>query len=270
MTAWKTDAAGLTDEEIIRIARHITKDRPAVDKQSVNGEITAKRISEDIPGDPENALWTRTTAFRIPLMLISQKTDPNVKALYVETIKSITDPLEKLINVKALYNESDIAFLVEWKDASRNVLLDIDTFRDSVALQFPMQTPEPSFRMGQGEGKVSAGMVNIWFWKADIQESIDKGMLPINRNPVENLMAGGFGTLTMKDGGSQNVFGKGKWKEGKWSVVFKRTFSGTEGNAKFTMGKFTPVSFAVWNGKEGNVNGRKAVSVWYYVVPESP
>jgi DMSO reductase family type II enzyme heme b subunit len=271
MISWKADAAGLTDENINRIARHITDDRPAVDKESASGEIVAKKIAEDLPDDPDNILWNRTTAFRVPLMLISQKTDPNVKALYVETEKSVADPFENYINVKALYNEKDITFLVEWKDATRNVLLSIDTFRDGVALQFPMQSaPEPTYRMGQGEGKASAGMVNIWFWKADVQESINKGAQPIYRTPVENLMAGGFGTLSLKDRESQHVSGKGKWKNGKWSVVFKRTFSIVESSAKFTIGKFTPVSFAVWDGGESNVDGMKAVSVWYYVVPGSP
>jgi DMSO reductase family type II enzyme heme b subunit len=55
---------------------------------------------------------------------------------------------------------------------------------------------------------------------------------------------------------------------GKWSVVFKRPYSGSEGNAKFTAGKFTPVSFAVWDGEEGNVDGMKAVSPWYYIIPQ--
>ncbi len=270
MTAWKTNAAGLTDDEIDRIARYITKDRPAVDKQSVSGEIVAKRISEDIPGGPEDVLWNRTTAFRVPLMRISQKTDPNVKALYVETKSMITDSLEGFINVKALYNEKGIAFWVEWKDSTRNVLLDIDTFRDGVALQFPMQNgPEPTFRMGQGEGKKSKGRVNIWFWKADIQEFIDKHtQLLHQQNPVENLTAGGFGTLAFKDNQPQQVFGKGKWKDGKWNVVFKRTFGGAGNNAIFTMGKTIPVSFAVWDGEEKEVDGRKAVSTWYYIVPE--
>jgi DMSO reductase family type II enzyme heme b subunit len=269
MTAWKTDAAGLTDEEISRIAGYITADRPDIDKPSVIGEIVAKRISEDIPDDPEDALWNRTTAFRVPLMHISQKTDPNVKALYVETKSVITDPLDRLVIVKALYNEKDIAFLVEWEDDSRNVVLDIDAFRDSVALQFPLQhTPEPSYRMGEGEGKTSGGLVNIWFWKADTQESIDNDMQALDRNPVENLIAGGFGTLTSKDKDSQYIFGKGKWENGKWSVAFKRSFSAAEGNAKFTAGKFTPIGFALWNGEENNVDGRKAVSVWYYVIPE--
>jgi len=269
MTAWKVDAAGLTDEEINRIARYITEDRPAVDKPSASGEIVAKRILEDIPDDPEDALWNRTAAFRVPLMIISQKTDPNVKALYVETKNMVADSIEGFINIKVLYNKKDIAFWVGWKDSTRNVLLDIDTFRDSVALQFPMQNaPEPTFRMGHGENKDSEGMVNIWFWKADVQERIDNGAQIIPKNSVENLTAGGFGTLTLKDRDSQYVFGKGKWKKGRWRVVFRRTFSKADDNVKFTVGKFTPVSFAVWDGGEGDIDGRKAVSVWYYVVPE--
>ena len=269
MTAWNADAAGLTDEEINKIARYITEDRPAIDNPSTNGEIVAKRISEDISDNTEDALWNRVTAFRVPLMRISQKTDPNVKALYLETKSTITDSLDGLINVKALYNEKDIAFLVEWSDATRNVLLDVDKFRDGVALQFPVNnSAEPTFRMGQGEGKDNKGMVNIWFWKADVQEFIDKGTQPLPQGPVENLMAGGIGTLKLIEKDSQQIFGKGVWKDGKWSVVFKRTFNRAEGNAKFIVGKFTPISFAVWDGGEGNVDGRKAVSVWYYVVPE--
>ncbi len=270
MPAWNANAAGLTDQEIKRIAGYITSDRPAVDKPSISGEIVAKRISEDIPSDPEDALWNRTTAFRVPLMYISQKTDPNVKALNLEIKRSNTNPLEIFINVKALYNEKNIAFLVEWKDATRNELLGVDTFRDSVALQFPVNnTTVPSFRMGQGKGKDIKEMVNIWFWKAEVQKYMDNGRQSDYRGPVENLMAGGFGTLALKDRDSQPVSGKGKWKNGQWNVVFRRAFSSTEGNAEFTIGQFTPIGFAVWDGEESDVDGRKAVSAWYYVIPES-
>jgi DMSO reductase family type II enzyme heme b subunit len=67
---------------------------------------------------------------------------------------------------------------------------------------------------------------------------------------------------------TQQVFGKGTWIDGKWRVVFKRKFKGARGNARFTRGKLTPVSFAVWDGKDGDAGGRKAVSTWYYVIPE--
>ena len=64
------------------------------------------------------------------------------------------------------------------------------------------------------------------------------------------------------------VFGNGKWKDRKWRVVFKRSFIGAKGNVEFTKRELTPVSFAVWDGGENDVDGRKAVSTWYYVVPE--
>lgn len=224
---------------------------PNVAVQPTSGKIVAKWI-EDVPGNPESALWENTTAFKIPLMLLWQKPDSP----------------ERLLNIKALYNEKDIAFLVEWNDATKNTLLDIDTFRDGVSLQFPAQRgAKPDFWMGHGEGKKSEGMVNIWFWKADTQEVIDKGQQPIPESPVENLIAGGFGTLAFKKDTMQ-VFGMGKWKGRKWSVVFKRPFNGPKGNAEFIRGELTPVSFAVWDGGENDVDGRKAVSTWYYVVPE--
>ncbi len=251
MTAWKVGGAGLTNEEINRITAYITRDRPASAGQSAGGRIAAKRITGDIPGDPGDALWKRTAAFTVPLMLVGQT----------------PDPMDRLVRVKALYNDKDIAFLLQWRDDTGNVLLDVNAFRDGVALQFPMQnTAEPSFRMGQGTG--SKGMVNIWFWKADVQESIDKGIQPAPRSPVENLTAGGFGTLKLKENSPVPVSGKGEWNNGRWRVVFRRTFSGAPGNAVFTRGKLTPVSFAVWDGAEENVDGKKAVSAWYYIVPE--
>jgi DMSO reductase family type II enzyme heme b subunit len=219
-----------------------------VAKQPTSGQIIAKRISGNIPDNPDNSLWTQATAFKIPLMLLWQKPDSP----------------QRVVHVKSLYNEKDIAFLVEWKDATEDSVLDLDVFRDGAALQFPVKEGEkPSFWMG--EDKKSEGAVNIWFWKADAQELIDKGIRPSQQGPVENLIAGGFGTLTLKEKAQQQILGKGKWKKQKWNVVFKRTLKGAKGNANFKRGKQTPISIATWDGKEGDAGGRKAVSTWYYV-----
>jgi DMSO reductase family type II enzyme heme b subunit len=225
---------------------------PSIAVQPTSGQIVANKISGDIPSDPENGLWQRAKAFKIPLMFLWQT----------------PDRLQRAINVKTIHNEKDIAFLVEWNDATRNSLLDLDIFRDGVALQFPGHNKaKPAFWMGEGKGKEGEGMVNIWFWKADAQEGMDKDEAGL-QSPVENLIAGGFGTLTEVEETPQQVFGKGRWKDGKWSVIFKRNFRGTRGNARFTRGKLTPISFAVWDGKKSDVGGRKAVSTWYYVIPE--
>jgi DMSO reductase family type II enzyme heme b subunit len=221
-----------------------------VAQQPVGGKIAAKRISEDIPGNPEHDVWKQAVAFKIPLMLLWQKPDSP----------------QRVITVRALSNDSEIAFLMEWKDRTKNSFLDLDAFRDGAALQFPVQgRSKPAFWMG--EGPESNEVVNIWFWKADLQEQINKGTQTKSNTPVENLIAGGFGTLTLT-GKDSPVFGKGIWKDGKWSVVFKRSFHGAKGSANFATGFRSPIGFAVWDGGEGDVGGRKAVSTWYYVVPE--
>jgi DMSO reductase family type II enzyme heme b subunit len=222
-----------------------------VAKQPTSGQIVAKKISGDIPANPESGLWNSAEAFKIPLMFLWQRPDSP----------------QRVIMVKALHNNNDIAFLVEWKDASKNTFLDLDVFRDSAALQFPVHmTAKPAFWMG--EGNESKGTVNIWFWKADIQESIDKGIKTIQQSPFDNLIAGGFGTSTVMKKDTQNISGKGTWKDEKWSVVFKRLLNGTKDNVQFSKGKMTPISIAIWEGGDGDVGGRKAVSTWYYVIPE--
>jgi DMSO reductase family type II enzyme heme b subunit len=222
-----------------------------VAKQPTSGQVTAKRISGNVPDRPDDSLWGQATQFKIPLMLLWQK----------------PDSIQRVIHVRALYNDRDIAFLVEWEDATKNSVLDLDLFRDGAALQFPVKKGmKPPFWMG--EDRKREGAVNIWFWKADAQELIDTGMRSSRQGPVENLVAGGFGTLTLKGKAQQKVLGKGKWKNRTWSVVFRRTLNGSEDSATFTRGRLTPVSFAIWDGGEGDVGGRKAVSTWYYIVPE--
>jgi DMSO reductase family type II enzyme heme b subunit len=270
---------------------------PVVAKQPSSGKILAKKIAKEVPTDPDDTLWMRTRAARIPQMLLWDRPDATWRE----------------VHVKALHNGKDIAFRVEWKDATKDgapaLGLDTDNFRDGVALQFPVIEAEspPFFLMGHGEGR-GEGAVNIWFWKADWQEAIDKGVQPampmkalldqemekrvmeeamagwekamagggagvfgtrvLVKSPVENLIAGGFGTLTMKGAESQNISGKGRWKDGVWSVVFKRSLEGSGDDVKFTQGKLTPIAFATWDGSQGEGDGRKAVTTWYYVVLE--
>jgi hypothetical protein len=90
-----------------------------VAKQPTSGQIVAKKISGNLPDDPENDLWQGVTAFKIPLMLLWQK----------------PDSLQRVVHVRALYNDKDIAFLVEWNDATKNSFLDLDAFRDGIKQQ---------------------------------------------------------------------------------------------------------------------------------------
>ncbi len=236
--------------------------------------IMAKKVSEELPLDPKDRMWTEAYAITVPLA-------PQVMAkprIYESRIKEL--------KVRALHNTRDIAFLVEWEDPTEDATVDIDRFSDAVALEFPSQVAKakPHFAMGDKENPV-----NIWFWKAAWQKREEKQRLyamvddfaggievnnPVSKqrmNPVENIIAQGFGSATdMEKAETQNVTGRGIREGNKYLVVFKRALTSQERfDAIFKEGGVTPVSFAVWDGSEGHRGGRKVVSTWYYVGVET-
>lgn len=232
--------------------------------------VMAKKVSGDLPLDPKDSLWERSVAINIPLF-------PQVMAkprVYESKIKEL--------KVRAMHNTKEIAFRVEWEDPTEDSAVDIDKFSDAVALEFPSQNAKkkPHFAMGDKEDAV-----NIWFWKASWQRPSEEGRLyamvddfagglevgnPVSKirsNPVENIIAQGFGSATdMEKADNQNITGKGLRDGNRWVVVFKRPLSSQERfDALFKEGGVTPVAFAVWDGSEENRGGKKVVSTWYYV-----
>jgi hypothetical protein len=86
---------------------------------------------------------------------------------------------------------------------------------------------------------------------------------PVRLSPVEDLIAGGFGTLTAQPAEGQNVQGHGEWKDGKWQVIFSRELStNTAEDVAFATGKTHAVAFAVWDGANKERNGQKSTSQW--------
>ena len=82
-------------------------------------------------------------------------------------------------------------------------------------------------------------------------------------SPVEDLIAGGMGTITAQPADGQNVQGYGVWADGKWRVIFSRDLGsqGTE-DVKFTPGQVYSTAFAAWDGANGERNGQKSTSQW--------
>jgi hypothetical protein len=82
-------------------------------------------------------------------------------------------------------------------------------------------------------------------------------------SPVEDLIAGGFGTLTSQSAEQQNVQGYGVWKDGVWQVIFNRDLESSEPeDVSFLPGKTYSVAFAVWDGANEERNGQKSTSQW--------
>ncbi|MCH8261597.1 MAG: hypothetical protein IIA77_00915 [Proteobacteria bacterium] len=191
------------------------------------------------------------------------------------------------VTVKALHNGRQVAFKLSWKDGTRDMENGVDTFRDAVALAFPVKNSEypPSPFMGD-----EINPINIWQWGSDWQAAKDgsrdlsarqprtngvwqypqdkqilhkryPGMV-VASSPIIEYVAAGFGSLTKQV--EQNVEGKGVYQNGGWSVVFVRKLEQEEkGDALFIPGEKTMINFAVWNGSNKEVSSKKSISLYW-------
>jgi hypothetical protein len=246
-------------------------------------KLTAKFTDQEISTDPHAAIWTQAQA--VTVKLGPQQIAPPFGGGAIKELQA-----------RALHNGRQIAFLLEWADATRDMeSAQTDRFSDAVALQFPYQIEaQPSPFMGDARNAV-----NIWQWQASWQRDIDEGGLADvdriyppyadevpygiyvgrdvgnwrsqldHKTPVENLIAQGWGTLTHQE--QQHVLGKGIWENGRWKVVFLRALqTGLAGDASFIAGQKLSVNFALWEGTQAERGARKSVSLlWHELELES-
>jgi hypothetical protein len=246
---------------------------------SQNVQLVANRTDARVSlEDPYASIWGRAAPVTVPLS--AQRTTLPFGGGSVPALTA-----------RAMHDDQRLYILVEWKDETEDSsVADQEAFRDAVAVEFPMVAGDkvPFFCMGQADGHV-----NIWHWKGDWQAVVDSGRSPLAPSaytddyalqddvvfqdpadaagsvyaarervtPVENLLAGGFGTLTSAD--QQPVDGVGRWRDGRWRVLFARDLAG-DGETGIDLSSVTSTSaaFAVWDGAKGDRNGQKSVSTF--------
>lgn len=243
---------------------------------AINSVVIESKFSKaELPDKPDDPQWETITPIAIPLI-------PQV------TIKPRWQNFSvSNVFVKSIYNDKEIAFLIEWSDRTKSVThreadatvwdsetdsyvkVDINKLnalklRDAMAIKFPVKLPEgperPHFIMGD-----SSKSINLWQWKADWQEEGKP-------SPVEELNAKGLTKPPgAQDSASQAAKGFGLFDDGKWKVVMKRSL-GTDDkkDVQFAQGKLIPFAFSVWDGSNGEVGNRMCISSWYYLVLSTP
>src|SRR6185295_3832063 len=182
--------------------------------------IRAPLIQGELPLGPEDGAWSKVSPMTIPLsgQVITRPVWP--------------EPTVRALTVRSFHNGTDIAFLLEWQDNTKNDRLTPGTFRDGVAIGLPLGDAPAFFCMGQLDH-----YINIWHWKADWQSDIDRRaaktsekaqegvrtfeVIPRRASSVEDLIGGGFSTLTTKEKQGR-VQGTAVWKDGVWRVVMRR------------------------------------------------
>jgi hypothetical protein len=202
------------------------------------------------------------------------------------------------MRVRSLNNGRWVAFLLEWSDPTEDVGGGLLSYKDSAAIQFPSQEGEPFYCMG-----VSGTTVEILHWRADFQNDIESGLpnaadifpnmwvsiypggdapvyltgqavgnplaLADKTTPVEDLVAGGFGTLATQQ--HNDAVGWAKWSDGKWRAVIARPMiTADPDDAQFKGGIETSLALAAWDGGKGEVNGKKSISTWVTLTIEAP
>ncbi|MEK6526223.1 MAG: ethylbenzene dehydrogenase-related protein [Nitrospirota bacterium] len=227
--------------------------------------IRSHLITGDIPAAPEDPAWEKIPPMTLPL------------SGQVITRPSWPEPSARALVVRSVHNGTEIAFLLEWQDNTKNDRLSPGTFRDGLAVGLPLGDAPAFFCMGQLDH-----YINIWHWKADWQSDIDRRaarategkreggevrrfeVIPRRASSVEDLVGGGFSTLTTKHTQGR-IQGKATWKDGVWHVVMRRPLASTdpENEARLEPGRLQTIAFAVWNGENKERNGQKAVAPWY-------
>lgn len=192
--------------------------------------------------------------------------------------------------VRAVHWEGQLFVMLEWADPTPD--LDVsrpESFTDAAAIQFPAEagTAVPAICMGQADGAV-----NIWQWRAaaesgfpgdDLAAHVDMypstedlfyparaagNPMAVGDHPVQNLVAGGFGSLAPVE--SQVVDGHGVHHNGTWTVVMSRSMDAPgELQPAFSNQAGIDTALAVWNGSLGHRNGIKSVSAFVQLRPTS-
>jgi mono/diheme cytochrome c family protein len=258
----------LSPEERWHLANYIVSLNQARGAGSEGAAVlSSKRISGEIPLDPEAPLWGKVRPLHVPLMgqIIAKPRWQN---------HSID-----LVTVTSVHNETEVAFLLQWNDptedtAHQEIKVPLNpedtyvrvselprkpgTFRDSVALQFPVRIPEgpvkPHFFRGDRRNPV-----NLWTWMAD-------------RRAVEEANASGLESPPApQPAESQQARGKGVWKNGRWNVVIVRPLlTQDKKDVQFERGRLIPVAFNAWDGGNGEHGFIMSLSPWYYLAFETP
>ena len=254
--------------------------------KSLQHERTAHQVlkalpsPDGVPDSPDDAGWAQAQPMDIRL------------AGQVVAAPRWQNPSIDMVTVRAIYDDEEIAFLLQWDDPFKDTLhvtaeefspreiaqvgafnsyvaangmvpRQLETFRDSIALQFPIKpaqgTKKPHFLRGE-----PSNPVHLWVWKADLDAAGEPA--------VEEALARGWKQPYKPQAeDQQQVISTAMWDQGQWRVVMKRPrITEDKNDVQFTEGTFIPLAVNAWDGSNGENGLIMSLSTWQYVILEAP
>jgi DMSO reductase family type II enzyme heme b subunit len=177
-------------------------------------------------------------------------------------------PVADQLTVRALYNEKEVALLVEWDDPTpsrpgdreQSALAPGEMFEDAVAVQLPTAQGEGLEMPYFGHGD-AARAVNLWHWRAGRASDGDAFAL---------FEARGVGSRAQRETGPVGFSARGEYKDGAWRVIFRRARYGGEWDVPFDSARLLPVAFANWDGSNGEKGSKHTLTRWVWLWLEPP
>lgn len=267
----------LNEEDRWALANYIKSLQHQLTKQQV---LKAMPVIGDLPMDSADPQWQ--LAETMDVRLTGQVVVP----------PRWQNPGVEMVTMRALVNDTEIAFWLTWDDPFKDVVHDVtkefdtteitqvgtynsyvkadgqivralDTFRDAIALQFPVKSPKgakkPYFVRGE-----SSNAVNLWMWEADKAEAGETAAF-------EAIARGWKQKPKLQAEDQQQVQSQAVWENGQWNLVIKRSLLTEDKNdVQFRQGQFVPLSLNAWDGSNGEHGMIMSLSSWYFVFIEAP
>ncbi len=115
---------------------------------SSQGIVVRAHFQEgEVPSYPSDPAWETVSPLPLPLsgQIITRPVWP--------------EPSVRALSIRSIHNGEEVAFLMEWQDATVNESLTPGVFRDGAAVALPVGDAPAFFCMGQLDH-----YVNIWHW----------------------------------------------------------------------------------------------------------
>jgi DMSO reductase family type II enzyme heme b subunit len=246
----------LAEEDRWHIANYVASLNEPYKKPGDNTVIKALRVDGEVPDAADDRVWDETeykSFYMIPQIIAKER-------FFTPSINSIS--------VKAVYNDKDIALLLEWDDRTKSLpgdrkSLEIaggEPFKDAVSVQLPVEIPEgsekPNFAMGD-----ATSPVNIWFWK---------GESTTEPQSMKLFNATGFENSDERDATGAGLKATGVYSHGTWRVVMKRPLKTemVDKDIQLKEGKYIPIAFAAWDGSNFEKGSKHVMTTWYWLLLE--
>jgi len=222
----------LTDEERWDLAHYVASLDREPSETSEDFVVVATHVNGDLPDFPDAAMWAAARPAVVPLagQVIL---DPPLR-WWTPTVGTVT--------VRAIWNGTEIAFLLEWNDPTGPE----DSFADSAQIQFAvLEASKPYLLFGDQKNPV-----RIWQWQTgdELEEWTASGLDNVETH---------FASFRAGSG----------WSQGRWQVVFRRAL---QGEPDFEPGEFIATLFSIRDGANGELGDVRAISTWLYTTVEPP